>query len=273
MLNFQDQGYLTSEQYKDAGNLNARIQLHQRFSTNPYGWFRWVFDQLCVPSDANILEIGCGLGTLWLENMDRIPADWIITLSDLSPVLLHKAQVNFASIGKEFLYDVIDAVEIPFPADAFDAVIADHMLYLIQDRQSVLAEIARVLKPNGYLYAATNGENHLSELSKIIVLFPQLAEKYNSPDFSADEFTLENGMQQLEPWFKHIKIRKYEDSLMVTEAEPLLAYIYSMIPRSDDPTINKQYSDLQLSINKLISQQGCIYIQKSTGIFIVDNRC
>jgi hypothetical protein len=34
------------EQYKTASNLNARIRLHQRFSTNPYGWHRWVFDQI-----------------------------------------------------------------------------------------------------------------------------------------------------------------------------------------------------------------------------------
>ncbi len=33
-------------QYRDDQNLNARIALHARFSTNPYGWQRWVFDIL-----------------------------------------------------------------------------------------------------------------------------------------------------------------------------------------------------------------------------------
>ena len=39
------QEYLLTHQYKNAQNLNARIQLHERFSTNKYGWQRWVFDR------------------------------------------------------------------------------------------------------------------------------------------------------------------------------------------------------------------------------------
>jgi hypothetical protein len=36
-----NQEYLLTRQYKDESNLNARIQLHARFSTNKYGWHRW----------------------------------------------------------------------------------------------------------------------------------------------------------------------------------------------------------------------------------------
>src|SRR5258706_14749102 len=46
MSKFIDQQYLTTDQYKDASNLNARILIHKRFSTNLYGWFNWVFDTL-----------------------------------------------------------------------------------------------------------------------------------------------------------------------------------------------------------------------------------
>ena len=59
---------------------------------NPYGWFRWVFDALVkLPADARLLELGCGHGLLWKENIDRIPAGWHITLSDLSPGMLDAA--------------------------------------------------------------------------------------------------------------------------------------------------------------------------------------
>jgi hypothetical protein len=43
-----DQQYLLQSQYKDASNLNARIQLHIRFSQNRYNWQRWVFDHLKI---------------------------------------------------------------------------------------------------------------------------------------------------------------------------------------------------------------------------------
>ena len=92
---FTDQQYLKTDQYKDSSNLDARVAIHQRFSTNPYGWFRWIFDTLLkLPSSARILELGCGHGLLWKENVDRIPSGWMITLSDLSPGMLDAAWRN-----------------------------------------------------------------------------------------------------------------------------------------------------------------------------------
>lgn len=56
-------------QYKNASNLNTRIRLHQEFSTNKYGWQRWLFDQLKFTPQSCVLELGCGAGNLWLENI------------------------------------------------------------------------------------------------------------------------------------------------------------------------------------------------------------
>ncbi len=55
MSNIADQAYLLSQQYQDATNLNARIQIHVRFSTNQYGLLRWLFDQLTLPPQCSIL--------------------------------------------------------------------------------------------------------------------------------------------------------------------------------------------------------------------------
>jgi SAM-dependent methyltransferase len=52
MSKISDQEYLLTDQYRDASNLNARIQLHARFSTNKYGWHPWVFDQLELSPDS-----------------------------------------------------------------------------------------------------------------------------------------------------------------------------------------------------------------------------
>ena len=52
-----ERDYLLTQQYRNASNLDARMQLHQRFSTNKYGWHRWVFDQLRLPAKARVLEL------------------------------------------------------------------------------------------------------------------------------------------------------------------------------------------------------------------------
>lgn len=45
-----------------------------------------------------VLEIGCGDGTLWKENKDKLPENIEITLSDISEGMLRDARRN-AGIG------------------------------------------------------------------------------------------------------------------------------------------------------------------------------
>ena len=113
MPKMSDQEYLMSEQYRDASNLAARMQLHSHFSVNVYGWHQWVFDQLDLPPQSRILELGCGPAWLWRDNLDRIPEGWDITLSDFSPGMLRQAQSNLRDSQGCFDYSEIDAQSIP----------------------------------------------------------------------------------------------------------------------------------------------------------------
>ncbi len=72
MSHINDQTYLLNDQYRDSTNLDARVKLHVLFSTNKYGWNRWYFDQLDLPPDARVLELGCGPGYLWRVNLERL---------------------------------------------------------------------------------------------------------------------------------------------------------------------------------------------------------
>jgi hypothetical protein len=65
---------LLDHQYRDASNLNARIALHTHYSTNHYGWFPWLYDQLDLTDQTTLLELGCGAGSLWTQNQDRLPS-------------------------------------------------------------------------------------------------------------------------------------------------------------------------------------------------------
>lgn len=47
-----------------------------------------------------------------------------------------------------------DARELPFPNDTFDVVIADQLLEHVHSTDAVVAEVARVLKPDGQAYIA-----------------------------------------------------------------------------------------------------------------------
>lgn len=262
MSRFTDQQYLTNEQYRDSANLEARIDIHRRFSTNPYGWCRWVFDALTkLPTNAKILELGCGPGFLWKENASRIPAGWDITLSDLSSGMLDAAWRNLVVTGRAFKFREIDAHSIPFEDETFDAAIANHMLYHVPDRSKAIAEIKRVLKRGGRFIASTVGENHLKEMMEWYrqVHISKIWESFANP------FTLENGIEQLKLFFSEIAISRYEDNLYVTEMDPVIAYIRSGIRVTE--LSQNELARLRFDLEKEMKEKGQIFITKDSGLF------
>ncbi len=162
-----DSTYLQNDQYKNASNCNARLDLHQHYSLNQAGLHRWVFDQLDLLHTCRILELGCGAGQLWWQNRDRLPADWTIALSDFSPGMRQEAQRKLRACNHPFVWLTADAQRLPLADASVDAVIANHMLYHVPDLPRCLAEIQRVLRPGGRLYATTNGARHLHQLREL----------------------------------------------------------------------------------------------------------
>jgi ubiquinone/menaquinone biosynthesis C-methylase UbiE len=262
MQRFTDQKYLTQDQYKDAGNLDARIAIHQKFSTNPQGWFHWVFDTLAsLPAQSKILELGCGTAEMWKECAGRIPAGWVLTLTDLSDGMLDAAWRNLVPLGRGFKFEQMDAQSIPYGDKTFDAVIANHMLYHVPDREKALAEIKRVLKDDGRLIATTVGNTHMQEMY-------QLLKRVNTnprPDMFINPFTLENGLDQLQKVFSQVRKTQYVDNLEVTEIEPLAAYIRSSIAAAD--LSEEKLGELKKDLTTVLEKEGKIFIIKDSGLF------
>lgn len=259
---FTDQKYLKTDQYKDSSNLEARIAIHRRFSKNPYGWMNWVFDSLLkLPGDAQILELGGGPGYLWKENVDRIPPGWRITLSDLSPGMLDAAWRNLVVTGRAFQFREIDAQSIPFEAETFDAVIANHMLYHIPDRPRAIAEIKRVLKSGGHLVSTTIGPNHLKEMASWIRRVNPGADfvSFGSP------FTLENGSEQLKEFFSQVTLSRYPDRLQVTEVKPIIAFMRSSMHAQE--VLEEELVKLENELEQELKEKGSIFITKDSGLF------
>ncbi len=263
MPKFTDPEFLKTNQYRDSSNLDARMELHRRFSTNPYGWYPWIFDTLeTLPSPARVLELGSGPGYMWKECIDRVPADWNITLSDLSDGMIDAAWRNLVVTGRAFKYEQIDAQSIPYPDETFDIVIANFMLYHVPDRPKALQEINRVLKKGGHFLAATAGQGHLDELNKWLKQANSITDfaPFNSP------FTLDNGLEQIKPFFSNIEIKRYNDNLRVTEIEPLIAYIFSTIKARE--ISESALAEIRRELEDILSQKGEIFITKDSGLFL-----
>lgn len=262
-----DKHYLATRQYRDASNLNVRGSLHARFGTNPYPWFRWVFDQVLsvAPPAARILEVGAGPAGFWRENLDRLPTDWQVILTDLSEGMV--AEVRAALALPAFDCSVADVETLPFPDGAFDLAIANHMLYHVPDRPKALSELRRVLRPGGALIAATNGRDNMRELDDLIKTFAPSDLTTAWKASFRHPFTLENGAAQLAPFFDQIELRSYDDDLNVTEIEPLVAYVLSI----DAPGLRDAQSTAAIAEQARAIMQahnGIFHITKSVGMFV-----
>jgi hypothetical protein len=81
------------------------------------------------------------------------------------------------------------------------------------------------------LVAATVGINHLKELHA----WMKRLDPGTEMAVFRDTFTLENGLEQLQPFFSGIQTLRYEDSLRITELPPLMAYLKSTTSYGDNP--------------------------------------
>lgn len=245
-------------QYKDASNLQARLGLYGRFSTNKDGWSRWVFEQFDLPPESAILELGCGNAGLWVKNVQRIPEGWRITLTDISPGMLKVARHNLREVQHPFQFKCVDAASIPFSDTRFDAVIANHMLYYQLDMDKTLSEISRVLQPHGCLYASTLGQKHLHELKTLVKsIIPSISRKSPSGNFS-----LENGGEKLSKWFRQVSIHYYEDTLIITEVDPVIAYF-----QSTQRYNSRQLTKIRHYLEAYMKDHGHIRVSTNSGLF------
>ncbi len=273
---FQDKNYLRNQQYQDSHNLDARANLHRLYSSSPLNWQEWVFDQMALQPGMTVLECGCGPGWLWRENLARIPAGCQITLTDFSEGMVAEAEAALAGSSPDFRFQTMNIEEIPFVDDSFDVVVANHMLYHVPNLTAALAEVRRVLKPNGSsdklragrFLAATNGADHMREIKELAVKFAPETARLEWPYLT---FLLENGRSLLSPFFEQIDLLRYEDSLEVTAVQPLLAYIQSMslvqALGEDGETAVAQSEELAAYIAQEIETNGAFHITKASGLF------
>lgn len=122
----------------------------------------WVLDALKAHFGAGplaILDVACG-GGLLANPLAR--AGHAVTGIDLSRDSLEVARRHDPSGSVD--YQVQDARALAFPEGRFDVVCMMDFLEHIEDRDAVLAEAARVLKPGGWLFFHTFNRTPLSWL-------------------------------------------------------------------------------------------------------------
>ena len=252
-------------QYQNATNISSRINLHSLYSQNKQGWFPWIFEQCRISPGLRILELGCGDGTLWTDNLSLLPEDISITLSDISNGMLRDARRAIGSSDTRFAFRAFDCRKIPCKDESFDLVIANHVLFYCDDIPSVLKEVRRVLAPGGRFLCSAYGKAHMQEVSQLVQDFDERI--VLSADRLYERFGRENGQSILEPFFPKAHWLSYEDCLLVQDAEPLISYVLSCHGNQNQYILDRYKEFRAYTARKTVKG---FRITKDAGVFICE---
>ena len=262
-----DRDYLRERQYKDSGNLNARIALHAKYSRADVPWFDWLVDQVDWPEGGEVLEVGCGTGLLWASAAPLLPR-LRLTLTDLSEGMVAAASGAVAGLPGIDLAGahVCDAQDLPFGDGAFDVVVANHMLYHVPDPRRAAAAFARVLRPAGVLLAATNGPRHLGAVADV----SRTALGWSSLDFVDKQFGRSTGEEILRTAFGSVTWRVHPSTMVCTDPADVLEFIASS-PAGQDATPDQRVALEEAVAARFAQEGGQMTITTEAGCFVAQD--
>lgn len=142
-------------------------------------WYRYslglidaILARVLAPESVNgtrprALDVGCGTG---IQSLRLAGLGYRVLGVDLSPALLAIAREKLRHAGhRDAVFVEGDAVTLPAPAGAFDAVnCCGPTLSLVPDWPQALREIARCLKPGGRLLLEVEGKWNLDVLWEVV---------------------------------------------------------------------------------------------------------
>jgi ubiquinone/menaquinone biosynthesis C-methylase UbiE len=259
-----DRRALTEQQYADSGNLVARQSIYafQRPISDIWGGS---LELAALRGDETILDIGCGNG-LCLGVLRARGHRGLVCGADLSPGMLRSAR---AAAGAGPLL-VSDAQAISFADDTFDVTIAMHMLYHVPDRALAIAELRRVLRPDGVALVVTNSEAHFHELDDLIVECAAAATGVTRlPMRSYIHFTAESGAPELAAQFSSVETRDFVSQLVLDQVDPALDYVRSMssFVADTEGQLEGVLEEISRRIAAVIESEGAFRVTTSVRCF------
>jgi SAM-dependent methyltransferase len=206
----------------DAELVRREYASEEKLAVRRRAWSEWLegpdagavaFQAVAEQLPERVLEVGCGEGE-FAERLGSKLRGEVVAL-DLSPrmVELTRARGVDARVG--------DVQSLPFDDGSFDVAVANWMLYHVPDLERGLAELARVLRPDGRLVATTTSDENLGDLWERL----GDASRKNHP------FTRENGTETLARHFAQVELRPVDATLVFPDRDAVVQYVRASITR------------------------------------------
>ena len=107
-----------------------------------------------IPAKARVLDLGCGAGLDSLILARRVGAGGRVVGIDFSKAMLVRARQAAAGYGVTVTFCRGDAERLPLDDASMDVALVNGIFNLNPARAEIFRELARVVRPEGRVYAA-----------------------------------------------------------------------------------------------------------------------
>jgi O-methyltransferase StaMB len=108
-------------------------------------------ERLKIDARSRVLDVGCGVGGPGVR-IARLTGARVTGISvSHKQITLANSYAESSGLAERVTFQRADAMELPFPAQSFDAAIALESIMHMPDRGQVLRQISRTLRPGGRL--------------------------------------------------------------------------------------------------------------------------
>ncbi|NWG10645.1 class I SAM-dependent methyltransferase [Candidatus Bathyarchaeota archaeon] len=125
-----------------------------------------ILECLGLKASDTVIDFGCGKGFFTIPFAKK--ARRVIAI-DIRAAALEKAEKYVAKSKVEVEFFQNNGKNIPLPNSIADLIFLRHVYHELDDRQAVLKELARLLKPNGRLAIMEKTEKKLTPIGPPVV--------------------------------------------------------------------------------------------------------
>lgn len=258
-------------QFDTIEGLQLRVLFHHQHTHFNDNFHQWMFKHYQFPKNAQVLDIGCGDGTIWLANQTSIPKDIKITLADISSKMLEECQTKLNFIEQIKNIEEADCFYLPYPDKSFDVVIANHLFMYFDDLPKALKEVERVLKDDGVLYCSTIAKDMMKERDLMLKEFDKRI-SFNQ-DVLYQRFGYENGKEKLSRYFQDIQVDERIEVYQIKDLD--LYYRFILSGKGLSPNLEVMYrkkEKLYDFMKSYLKKHKLFYLTTHAGIFIARKR-
>ena len=164
-------------------------------------WGGEVLERLPLRGDETVLDAGCGTGRVTELLLARLPRGRVVAL-DSSAAMLSEARGRLARFGDQVTYVEADLGR-PLPlSQPVDAVLSTATFHWVPDHDALLANLAAVLRPGGWLVAQCGGAGNIATLLETaLAVHPGFQREHRYETAEATKARLETtGFVEVQTW-------------------------------------------------------------------------